>query len=108
MEGVIRDSSLGGIIRFLSGRRLLIYPEDLSTFEFRPEEYFASNAVEKSELQHDLEANPPSPERDQGLCESEASNDDKSIEVSWYGPDDPENPLNWSSRKKAWVTFLIA
>ncbi|KAK5121017.1 hypothetical protein LTR85_005801 [Meristemomyces frigidus] len=27
--------------------------------------------------------------------------------VSWYGPDDPENPMNWSSFKKVFVTFEI-
>ena len=27
--------------------------------------------------------------------------------VSWYGPDDPENPRNWTSGKKAFVTFEI-
>ncbi|KAH9990345.1 major facilitator superfamily domain-containing protein [Russula vinacea] len=25
--------------------------------------------------------------------------------VDWYGPTDPDNPLNWSSGKKAWVMF---
>ncbi|KAE8382247.1 major facilitator superfamily domain-containing protein [Aspergillus bertholletiae] len=27
--------------------------------------------------------------------------------VDWYGEDDPENPYNWSSTKKAWVVFVI-
>lgn len=27
--------------------------------------------------------------------------------VDWYGPDDPENPQNWSTFKKVWVTFEI-
>lgn len=27
--------------------------------------------------------------------------------VSWYGPDDPENPQNWTSGKKAFVTFEL-
>ncbi|KAJ9112575.1 hypothetical protein QFC19_000592 [Naganishia cerealis] len=27
--------------------------------------------------------------------------------VDWYGPDDPANPMNWSPRKKAWVTGMI-
>jgi multidrug resistance protein len=27
--------------------------------------------------------------------------------VDWYGPDDPENPMNWSRRKKFFVTFEI-
>ncbi len=27
--------------------------------------------------------------------------------VDWYGPEDPENPLNWGTFKKVWVTFEI-
>ncbi|PWN22235.1 putative FLR1-putative H+ antiporter [Microstroma glucosiphilum] len=27
--------------------------------------------------------------------------------VDWYGPDDPQNPLNWSQPKKAFVTSLL-
>ncbi|KZT19721.1 MFS general substrate transporter [Neolentinus lepideus HHB14362 ss-1] len=27
--------------------------------------------------------------------------------VTWYGPDDPENPRNWSSAKKAFVTSQL-
>ncbi|KIP02007.1 hypothetical protein PHLGIDRAFT_130975 [Phlebiopsis gigantea 11061_1 CR5-6] len=27
--------------------------------------------------------------------------------VSWYGPEDPDNPQNWSLRKKSFVTFEI-
>ena len=27
--------------------------------------------------------------------------------VDWDGPDDPENPINWSLSKKLWVTFEI-
>ncbi|GFZ49505.1 Caffeine resistance protein 5 [Saitozyma sp. JCM 24511] len=27
--------------------------------------------------------------------------------VTWYGPDDPENPKNWSLLKKCWVTLAI-
>ena len=27
--------------------------------------------------------------------------------VDWYGPNDPENPMNWGTWKKIWVTFEI-
>jgi DHA1 family multidrug resistance protein-like MFS transporter len=30
------------------------------------------------------------------------------ILVDWYGPDDPENPRNWSFRKRCFVLFEIA
>ena len=28
--------------------------------------------------------------------------------VSWYGPDDPENPMNFSQAKKWWITIILA
>lgn len=31
----------------------------------------------------------------------------KLILVDWYDSDDAENPQNWPSAKKAWVTFVI-
>ncbi|KAK4942684.1 GTPase-activating protein [Elasticomyces elasticus] len=27
--------------------------------------------------------------------------------VDWYGPEDPDNPQNWSTPKKVWVTFEV-
>jgi DHA1 family multidrug resistance protein-like MFS transporter len=33
--------------------------------------------------------------------------DDGTILVDWYDTDDPENPQNWSSRKKYFVAFQI-
>jgi len=28
--------------------------------------------------------------------------------VTWDGPNDPQNPQNWSSAYKWWLTFIIA
>ncbi|KAF8497445.1 putative caffeine resistance protein 5 [Russula emetica] len=30
-----------------------------------------------------------------------------SMLVTWHGPDDPENPMNWSRVKKCWVMFQL-
>jgi DHA1 family multidrug resistance protein-like MFS transporter len=48
---------------------------------------------------------------------SQAASEDREIEptltkdgkilVTWYSTNDPENPQNWSSGKKLWVSFLI-
>jgi DHA1 family multidrug resistance protein-like MFS transporter len=32
---------------------------------------------------------------------------DGNLLVTWYSTDDPENPQNWSSGKKLWISFLI-
>lgn len=28
--------------------------------------------------------------------------------VGWYGPEDPENPMNFSQAKKWWITIVLA
>ncbi|SPO24075.1 related to FLR1 - Putative H+ antiporter involved in multidrug resistance [Ustilago trichophora] len=38
---------------------------------------------------------------------SSTDSQDNHIIVEWYSDSDPENPRNWSSKKKAFVTFLI-
>lgn len=37
---------------------------------------------------------------------SEDVSEDRHL-VDWYGPKDPENPRNWSARRKIWVTALV-
>jgi len=32
---------------------------------------------------------------------------DGKLLVTWYSTDDPENPQNWSTGKKLWVSFVI-
>jgi DHA1 family multidrug resistance protein-like MFS transporter len=32
---------------------------------------------------------------------------DGTVLVTWYGPDDPSNPQNWSLAKKVWAGFVI-
>jgi MFS transporter, DHA1 family, multidrug resistance protein len=109
MASLIRDSTLGSIVRILTRNRFLTYPEESGSFEFRPEKFQNTRDAEKSKLKADLETgNLVSPEVDQGLSGSEISNDADGILVGWYGLDDPENPLNWSSGRKVWVTLLIS
>ncbi|KAK4686128.1 MFS transporter, DHA1 family, multidrug resistance protein, partial [Tremellales sp. Uapishka_1] len=45
-------------------------------------------------------------ERGDDEPEAEDEKEDPNM-VTWYGPDDPENPLNWRLLKKCWVTFCI-
>jgi DHA1 family multidrug resistance protein-like MFS transporter len=62
----------------------------------------ASNSNWQSQLDHTI---------------SRAASEDREIEptltkdgkilVTWYSTNDPENPQNWSSGKKLWVSFLI-
>lgn len=45
-----------------------------------------------------------SPDRDKYFKVNEETGE---IIVDWYGPDDPENPYNWSLLYKMFVTFLL-
>lgn len=40
--------------------------------------------------------------------DSPACVDPKTHLVSWDGPDDPENPMNFSAGKKWWITIVLA
>ncbi|CAO1614400.1 unnamed protein product [Sympodiomycopsis kandeliae] len=53
-----------------------------------------TNDVEKNEAGNKDSQNEPDEENDPNI-------------VSWYGPDDPANPMNWSQVKKIWVVFNL-
>ncbi|KAG8164622.1 hypothetical protein KVR01_004897 [Diaporthe batatas] len=44
---------------------------------------------------------------DNGACGADQEKGRDPNIVDWYGPDDPENPQNWSNAKKFFVTFEI-
>lgn len=50
----------------------------------------------------------PEPETKTPAHEGQAQGVGKdAIVVDWYGPDDPENPQNWSTGKKVWLSSCI-
>ncbi|KAL5336907.1 MFS general substrate transporter [Aspergillus crustosus] len=119
MSDLLRETAAGQILRFITGNRLLKYPEELPDFQFQrpktpsanssspPSEKTAiepndSTDVEKSLADADAEA-------DDGKLSSEAigNQDDEYISVEWYSEDDPANPQNWGTSKKVFVAFQI-
>lgn len=82
----IRDTPAGAILRlFASGR--LPYPEEIPAFKYQ-----AGNETVSSEDKS-------------GLGSVSTS---RIVLCDWSACDDPENPQNWSSAKKLWVTANIA
>ncbi|OGM40898.1 hypothetical protein ABOM_010005 [Aspergillus bombycis] len=75
---LLRDSSLGQGLRTIARPSWLQYPEDRDGH---------SDDIEYISKFEDLNGNIKI--------------------VNWYGEGDPENPLNWSPIKKAWVVFVI-
>ncbi|KAK9341808.1 hypothetical protein V1522DRAFT_418072 [Lipomyces starkeyi] len=116
MLDIIRASFGGEIIHLLSGGRLLQYPDQQpgfivpSTFGVRVADDVAQlsslgrngpeAALKLAEDKLDFES-------DYSSSSSAASTLAPSYIVDWYGTDDPENPRNWSDRKKLFVLAEI-
>jgi len=106
----VRDAPLGHAIRFITGNKIFQYPEELPGFEFltQPEslsEKGGVNKVSTDESEQDVEAQKHKKNESQELAARTTATD--VTFVDWYGEDDPENPRNWTSGKKAWTTLMI-
>jgi DHA1 family multidrug resistance protein-like MFS transporter len=100
MLDIIRDSTAGQLIRFASGRRVLLYPEEKPSWQLNPAG--TSPGRENARLSS-LEA----PSRaDINLSEASPSPQTENL-VDWYDENDAENPQNWSLPKKLCVASLI-
>ncbi|GAB7350827.1 hypothetical protein MBLNU459_g1361t1 [Dothideomycetes sp. NU459] len=136
MSDLFRDAPVGQLIRWVSGNKWLQYPEekDPSIWKnFIDKEksgnmamYGAAEPPNDEEKNEEQQQNGSSPSHENRRSDSSgtlAGNDQeynqmsgkpvdpekgKNIDmVSWYGPEDPDNPQNWSQRKKFFVAFQI-
>ncbi|TFY69818.1 hypothetical protein EVJ58_g189 [Rhodofomes roseus] len=145
---LVRESTLGQIVYYVSGRRLFRYAEEKDDYQI-PERYARASAT--APLNEKSAARPSSsstrPPSDSGTAPSDRStlvNQDAAGQsglrpkkqgdpeegmlppevqqnqaaevreekvnanlVDWYGPNDPECPMNWSFAKRCFVTFDI-
>lgn len=135
LPDILRDSVAGTLLNRLSNGKILPFPEQLPGFVV-PEKYLhtpdaaplqtASDAgLEKStpasadddssahlpdhEDACDLESfiDPLQADIGEKPAEDPAAADPQVILVDWYGPDDAQNPKNWSSAKKVWVVAVV-
>ncbi|KAF5388919.1 hypothetical protein D9757_005139 [Collybiopsis confluens] len=124
---IIRDSTIGQLINWISGGRLLPYQDELPGFVV-PSRFLPSSpnsdTFDEITLCGDVDdkrsktGNTPSSTelcREKTLVAEEASvkldekaTFDDSYIVGWYGDDDPDNPRNWSPAKRAFVAFSIS
>lgn len=89
MMALLRETFAGSLIRSLTKSSFLKFPDERSDFTL-PEEYTAGSH--------------------QSTTDSNAIDGVKQgaqVLVSWYSDHDPENPQNWSSTKKTWVSTLL-
>jgi DHA1 family multidrug resistance protein-like MFS transporter len=133
---LIRDTLFGHILRFVTGKRVLryqeeIYPELWKKFVHKHKSgNMAHHGAVEDEEEGETEKNSENDQSDQqpsrrsSDTEVDAANGQHIINevsgkrvdpekgrdahiVDWWGPDDPENPQNWSTVKKFFVTFEI-
>ncbi|CAI6098337.1 unnamed protein product [Clonostachys chloroleuca] len=157
MSDLIRDASIGQVIRFLSRGRYLKYPEEKEGFKLpdawiqmvhdleSPSAKIAPDATTASEsgstvlngegkqprrsAADDEKPSPPPRDSMEDIQIEQAHNDeennnmaiqrtksipivprrtkDGAILVDWYYTDDPENPHNWTIKKRLVTTLII-
>lgn len=123
----LRNSVFGQIVNHASGHKLFQHPEEQPDFVL-PSKYSVGSSADivaeksakeedgdreitrdtsssistlsfdaASQLEHGIEK-----EKD------ETSSNSRYIVVDWYGPNDQENPQNWSTMKKSWIMVSVA
>ncbi|KAK8055208.1 hypothetical protein PG993_000435 [Apiospora rasikravindrae] len=133
MEGLLRDTFFSHCLRVVTGGRVFKYPEEVDSSIWTKYVHAEKSA---NMAQHGQTTAPEgsfrdSPAQDPGQpspgsrsssatqLDHEAianTNHKRHVDpekgkdhyiVDWYGPNDPENPRNWSRPKKFFVTFEI-
>ncbi|PYH63521.1 MFS transporter [Aspergillus vadensis CBS 113365] len=121
----IRDSAFGKLVRIFSGKRWLRYPEENDTGmwteylktekQVKDEEAAASESDQENlglytvlsqASRASRRLSTTSTARHDG-AEGAHPNPNASLVIDWSGPDDPENPQNWTTFKKLAVSSLI-
>ncbi|KAL4792620.1 major facilitator superfamily domain-containing protein [Aspergillus venezuelensis] len=105
---IIRDSQFGQIVRVLTGRRILKYPEE-SSDETCKNYLINKGLVEETNRQniwglYTFVSACLEPKKEE--VDGEEKEPDQNV-VKWAGADDPDDPQNWSLGKKVWTTLMI-
>ena len=94
MNDLFQDTAAGHISRFVTGSRVLKWPEQTDAT-------LVNSYLKTSETHHDTHGE---------TSDDENINDDlkkpQQVVIDWLD-NDPGNPQNWSSGKKAWVSAQI-
>lgn len=101
MRDLLRDTILGHTIRLLSRGHLLAYDQDLDLSSIAANGSDDSSPHSDSNSQSSSSAERPTADDD----DAEKGPKDRRM-VDWVA-NDPQNPRNWSTAKKVFVTFQI-
>ncbi|KAI0255604.1 major facilitator superfamily domain-containing protein [Lactifluus subvellereus] len=103
MATAFRDTLFAYILRSAFGSRAFPYPDEKVLPTIRKEKLTSPR-----DSIHPKPDDVPSPDATSVLSGATAIASipgGDPLLVDWYGPTDPDNPLNWSSAKKSWVMF---
>lgn len=123
----IRDAPLGQILRFATNNRLFKYPDEYPEFELPAAWNDILNSADVRTVCHtgtDTPSTIVNPIPDQNIMEGQDLEskvldadgpadttpnvtENGIILVAWYSNQDPENPQNWSSLRRALVGLII-
>ncbi|KAK9479567.1 major facilitator superfamily domain-containing protein [Lipomyces japonicus] len=111
---LVRTSVAGELIHFVSGGRLLQYPDQHADFVV-PVRFGldSENSTIKDVVLNDSDLEKRTTNDDPNTKRNSFGNDDVTLAtpdryiVDWYGPSDPENPQNWARWKRFFVIFEI-
>lgn len=103
---MFRDTALGMLLRLVTRNRLFLHPEERPGFEL-PAEYLSTSSSSDG-LENPAQLYPTvDPEIGlQTLNEATKITDGIKV-VTWYSENDSENPQNWSTGKKTFVTVVL-
>ncbi|KAL6716876.1 GTPase-activating protein [Lecanora helva] len=110
MKDLFRETVFGRIIRAISGGRIFGYDEELTALnleKYQPIQAGSSSTsltnAEKQNLQDGVKVENPGQENTVSIDQEKGKDH---LLVTW-SPNDPQNPRNWSTLKKLFVTFQI-
>ncbi|PSN68748.1 MFS general substrate transporter [Corynespora cassiicola Philippines] len=129
MSKFIRDTSFGQFIRLVTRKRVLQFPEEQHNFQLQASYIRLLEAAEirskdeslsassQSNKENGTPSDPTLPNQEvSAKSDEKAQNDDPfepkvlgdgTIIVNWYGPDDPENPQNWTIGQKLVPALIV-
>ncbi|OTB08322.1 hypothetical protein M426DRAFT_7649 [Hypoxylon sp. CI-4A] len=105
MATQLRDTEFGHLVRLLTHAKYLRYPDEIDSSLWKSATQGNTTPTCTPLGEHENDARPIGL---QNLGSSNAAENDRQVYlVDWYGPDDPENPQNWSSNWKLLVASLM-
>ena len=129
MLDLFRDSPVGQYLRFLTQNRVAAFPEQLPDFKL-PEVFTLAKESGRTATSADggtddtdetpiasgaLERDDPEKNAATERCANGSASMKRDLPprkgninlISWNSPTDPDNPYNWSSIKKSWISLVI-